>query len=117
MESPQWQKAVMDKEKLESYCLNPLHPRGRNKARVFASVLGLTQNQSEILRKALLAAIKLGKAIPTGKDVYGQRYQLDFEMEGIKGTATVRSLWIIRAKENFPRLSSCYILLKRRKRS
>jgi hypothetical protein len=38
--------AVVDIRKLRDYCLNPAHPRGRNKARVFASVLGLTASDA-----------------------------------------------------------------------
>ena len=36
------QHAVVDPAKLRDYCLNPKHPRGRHKARVFAASLGMT---------------------------------------------------------------------------
>ena len=42
--------------KLRSYCLNPRHPRGRHKARVFASALGITRENAGLLRQALLEA-------------------------------------------------------------
>lgn len=38
---PNAARAIVDIEKLRDYCLNPEHPRGRHKARVFARRLGL----------------------------------------------------------------------------
>jgi hypothetical protein len=35
---------------------------------------------------------------------------LDFEMSGPSGTAWVRSIWIVLKTEDFPRLTSCYVL-------
>jgi hypothetical protein len=35
---------------------------------------------------------------------------LDFEMRTAVGTATVRSGWIVRHGEDFPRLTSCYVV-------
>jgi hypothetical protein len=37
MKLPNGDRAIVDLEKLRAYCLNPQHPRGRHKARVFAS--------------------------------------------------------------------------------
>ncbi|MDQ3623478.1 MAG: hypothetical protein M3463_13475 [Verrucomicrobiota bacterium] len=42
--------------KLGDYSLNPLHREGRNKARVFASALGITAADADVLRAAVLAA-------------------------------------------------------------
>ncbi|MFI0608516.1 MAG: DUF6883 domain-containing protein [Anaerolineae bacterium] len=47
---------------------------------------------------------------------YGQRYVLVFEMVGLRGSAIVRSLWIVRTGEDIPRLTSCYVLLRRQRR-
>jgi hypothetical protein len=47
--------AVVDVRKLRNYCLSLHHPRGRHKARVFASALGLTAEDAEELREALLS--------------------------------------------------------------
>lgn len=53
---PNAAKAVVDKAKLSSYVLNPDHPVGRNKARVFRATLGVTQDDAGLLEAALLAA-------------------------------------------------------------
>ncbi len=42
MKLPNGERAVVDIIKLQDYCLNPAHPRGQHKARVFAAALGLT---------------------------------------------------------------------------
>ena len=100
--------AVVDVRKLRDYCLSPRHPRGRHKARVFVSALGLTANDAEELRAALLSAALSEEAVPAENDEYGERYMLDFEMETEVGEATVRSSWIVRRGEGFPRLTSCW---------
>jgi hypothetical protein len=107
---PSAERAVVDIAKLRDYCLNPDHLRGRHKARVFARVLGVTAEQAEDLREALLAAARTGHATAGDRDDYGQRYVVDFIMEGTSGSATVRSSWIVRVGEDFPRLTSCYVL-------
>lgn len=107
---PNPERAVVDIEKLRDYCLNPEHPRGRHKARVFAAALGLTARDAEELSIALLEAVRTGEAFPTTKDEYGERYFLDFTMSRPYGQARIRSLWIIPRGEDFPRLSSCYVL-------
>jgi len=50
------ERAVVDSQKLREYCLSPAHPRGRHKARVFASALRITQSDVEFLRMQLLEA-------------------------------------------------------------
>lgn len=95
--------------KLQEYCLSPTHPRGRHKARVFSAVLGLTADDAELLRDALIQAARTEDATPTDQDEFGQWYGIDFQMQGPKGTAIVRSAWIVRTGEQFPRLTSCYV--------
>ncbi len=107
---PNGERAVVEIAKLREYCLNPDHPRGRHKARVFAAVLGLTTSYAEELRDALLEAGRTGEATAGDQDEYGQRYVVDFTMNGPAGKARVRSSWIIRTGEDFPRLTSCYVL-------
>jgi hypothetical protein len=106
---PNTQKAVVDIEKLRDYCLCSTHPRGRHKARVFLEKLGLGPQDAEKLRTALLKAAVDVEAKATEKDDYGQRYVLDFLMSGPKGNVTVRSSWIIRVGEDFPRFVTCFI--------
>ena len=70
---PNYANAQFDLEKLHDYCLNGLHPRGRHKAQVFASSLGIGRRDSEWLRQAILAAIREAEAVEQEKDVHGTR--------------------------------------------
>jgi hypothetical protein len=107
---PNCERAFVDLKKLREYCLNPEHPRGRHKARIFAETLGFTAYDAEELRQALLEAACTNEAVLVGDDDFGPRYAVDFRIEGRAGIATVRSLWIVRRDEDFPRLISCYVL-------
>ncbi|MEX0702341.1 MAG: DUF6883 domain-containing protein [Planctomycetales bacterium] len=110
MRIPNADRAVVDLEKLTEYCLNPSHPRGRHKARVFESALGLTLFHAEVLRGALFDAASEIDPVEGERDEFGQRYVMEFEMTGPAGTAMVRSAWIIRTDEGFPRLVTCHVI-------
>lgn len=110
MKLPNADRAVVEIAKLRDYSLNPAHPEGKHKARVFQSALDLTVDDAERLRQIVLDAILLFEATPRSSTPYGQRFVVDFEVKGLHGLVTVRSAWIIRNNEDFPRLTSCYIL-------
>jgi hypothetical protein len=110
MKLPNGERAVVDMVKLRDYCLNPDHIRGRHKACVFAAALGLTSDHAEELRDALLEAARSQGATAAEADQYGQRYIVDFTMKRGDREAVVRSAWIVRTGEDFPRLTSCYVL-------
>jgi uncharacterized protein DUF6883 len=103
---------VIDRAKLRYYCLSTSHPRGRHKSRVFRSRLGLTATDTELLRRALLEAVRdhHEDLRPAEHDRYGRRYVLEFEMATPKGTAIVRSTWIARVGEDVLRFVTCYVL-------
>ena len=110
MKLPNPERAVVDVVKLRDYVLNSEHPRGRHKARVFAAKLGFAAGDAEAVRAMLLRAAVDYDAVPGKQDRYGRRYAVEFTMGGPAGLATVRSLWIVRRGEDFPRLASCYVL-------
>jgi hypothetical protein len=103
---------VVEIVNLREYCLSDTHPRGRHKARVFRSRLGLTDVDAELVREALLDAVRdqRHELKRTDADEYGQRYVLDFPTTTAVGTATVRSAWIVLAGQDVLRLVSCYVL-------
>jgi hypothetical protein len=43
-------------------------------------------------------------------DQFGHRYVIDFPLEHAGRRALVRAAWIVLTNEDFPRLTSCYIL-------
>ena len=111
MRLPNGGHAVVEIKKLQDYCLSKAHPHGRHKARVFESALGLTAGHAEVLREALLYAARTAEgAQPGEEDDHGMRFVLDFPMTGVARSATVRSGWIVRQGEDFPRLTTCFVL-------
>ena len=110
MKLPRAEGAFINQRKLLNYCLNPGHPRSPYKARVFWSALGFAESSAPILRAALLEATRNRNAVRGEVDEHGQRFMIDFPMTGPLGSAMVKSVWIIRSGEDFPRLVSCYIL-------
>lgn len=110
MSLPNAARAAVDIEKLRDYCLSESHSRGKHKARVFETVLGLTANDVYELRDAILSAVQTEEAAAGERDEYGQRYIVDFPMKRQGHEAIVRSAWIIRRGEDVPRLTSCYVL-------
>ena len=103
---------VVDIAKLRDYCLSEAHPRGRHKARVFRSRLGITARDAQRLRQALLDAAhdRQKDLLPADADEFGQRYVLDFPMTTAAGSANIRSAWIVLAGEDVLKLTSCYVL-------
>lgn len=110
MKLPNPDRAIISPDKLEGYSLNSNHPEGRHKATVFQSALGIGLEQAEELRAALRQALKSEDALPTKRNPYGQKYQIDLEMTREGKNAIIRSIWIVRQTEDFPRLVTCYIL-------
>jgi hypothetical protein len=109
MKLPNGEHAIVDIRKLLEYCLNSEHPRGRNKARVFASV-GIRPADAEELKTALLAAAGGVEAELGVANVYGQRYFVDFDFVRQGNVVRIRSAWILPTGDNLPRLTSCYVL-------
>jgi len=110
MHLPNADRAVVDIAKLRDYCLSTTHPRGRHKARIFGASLGMTAADAAELRDAILAAVLHVDAIETDSDAFGRRFVVDFALAHRGRTAEIRTAWIVRRGEEFPRLTSCYVL-------
>ena len=114
MKLPNAEAAVVDIVKLREYSLNPDHPKGKHKARVFLAALGIDENDAEQLREIILRAVLSAEAIEKEPSDYGRRFVVDFRVswakESVTRVALVRTAWIIRVGEDFPRLATCFIL-------
>ena len=108
MRIPNAEHAMVDIRNLRDYCLNPQHPEGKHKARLFVAALGMTDIDAESLRDALLQAVKSHGAALGRRDAYGQRYLIDFEFDWRGRRAILRSGWIIEHGPDTPRLTTCY---------
>lgn len=107
---PNADRAIVDLRKLRDYALSNEHHVGRHKARLFRDTIRIGQEDAGQIRSILLEVVKSEDAQPGERDYYGQRYRLDFTLEWRGYTARIRSAWIIRSGENFPRLVTCYPL-------
>jgi hypothetical protein len=77
---PNGASAVVDIEKLRDYCLNPLHVKGKHKARVFRATLGMTADDAERLREVLPDVARTHEAGQAGPGDYGDRFVIEFRM-------------------------------------
>jgi len=106
---PNHEQAIIDIEKLRSYCLSPRHPTGKNKARVFQSALGMNISDAEILKSQILIQIGQNEVVDGIKDKYGKRYIVSVRIRNLDYVAKVITIWIVLNEEDFPRLITCYI--------
>ena len=109
---PRAETAVIPPAKLRDYCLNPEHATGRNKARVFAWVLGIYQANWEYLAGQLLAGVQTALISRIEVKPDGTGYEVIVSVDGLNGaTASVKSGWFIDAEpaDASPRLTSAYV--------
>ncbi|POD94446.1 S-type pyocin domain-containing protein [Pectobacterium odoriferum] len=103
-------KATIDKNKLTGYALNPEHPVGGHKAKVFESALGYNQsNVDELIEQVRLGAGSSPAALGNATN-YGQQVIVDMPIEGINGSsAIVRIGWFFDNGSDVPRLATIYV--------
>jgi hypothetical protein len=107
---PNRQKAILKLRKIENYCLNPNHPRGRHKARVFRNSLNIDRQDAQWLREILLAAAGEHDAVELGADALGRRWRIDIPVTRQNKKAVVRTIWIVRTGEDTPRFVTCWVV-------
>lgn len=101
--------AVIDVAKLRDYALNPAHPEGRHKARVFTASLGITAADADWLAAKILTTLPDAVAIAGDADGHGQRFTVNMQVQRENRAALVRTGWIVRTGEDFPRLVTCFV--------
>ena len=109
MKLPYPHRAVVEIEKLRDYSLNPNHPVGKHKARVFKASLGLTMQNAAWLRERALEMAVTGEAVLGRSSVFGQKYVIDAVITHQGMSALVRFCWIMEFGTDFSRLTSCYV--------
>jgi hypothetical protein len=99
---PRSDHAIFDLRKLEDYCLDPNHPRGRHKARMFRELLGVTRADAGWLRAVLLAAAREGEAIELASNAFGVQWRVDIPVSRQGRSVVVRTIWIVRTERTVP---------------
>lgn len=95
---------------LTEYALNPNHPVGGNKAKVFESALGYNQSNADDLMRQIYEKLPSSEAVVGKLDQYGQRYTVDIPITGPNGnTVNVRTGWITKTGLDIPELTTIYV--------
>jgi hypothetical protein len=106
---PRAREATIPTAKLVSYALDPSHERGRHKARVFASALGITTSDWRYLHDQILEKLPEGEVTSTHITPFGIAYEVILMIDGLNGrTAPVITTWMI-ANNATPRLTSTWV--------
>jgi len=77
---------------------------------VFRQALGVHLEDAVWLRAVLLDAAATGDAMPVTTDAWGTYWQLDTIIRRHRKRAVVRTLWIVPAGEDLPRLVTCWVV-------
>ena len=110
LQLPDADRAVIPVEKLRSYALDPTHRYGRHKARVFAAVLGIGQDDWAYLRDAILEALSTAYVSAVRESLDGLIYEVRVDVDGLNGrSAEVLTAWETRFPGDAPRLVTAYI--------
>ncbi|MFQ5707410.1 MAG: DUF6883 domain-containing protein [bacterium] len=112
---PDGAKAVIPEGKLEDYCLNPFHPDGKHKAKVFGKALGITQANSVKLKELVLKSAESGEVTKEQENDFGKIYRVEYEVEGINQKEILCTLWLVGVGKDRPYLTSCFIKTRRGK--
>jgi hypothetical protein len=108
MKLPNGDRAVILMDKLLGYCLNPDHIRGKHKARVFKSVLGITADNVGQLEALVRQAALEGEIIQERETNFGQEFKLDWMIPGTD-SVELRTIWIVPPHSIEPQLVSAFI--------
>lgn len=112
---PQVGQAVFTPKKIFGYALNVDHPRGGNKARVFAAALGFTADNGDLLISALREGVPRQPAKLLEQTTHGDLYRVDVPVTGPAGSAIVRTGWLVEPGADGPRLTSAFVKPSKRK--
>ncbi|MGP0583694.1 phage minor capsid protein [Paenibacillus timonensis] len=94
--------------KLTQYALDPNHPKGKDKARVFQSALGYNQSNYKDLIDNVNRNLGAAPAYFRGSTPYGDKYEVILPLQGPNGkTANVLTAWMM--KDGKARLTSIYV--------
>jgi len=105
-----YEKASIPRAKLEDYLLNPAHPVGKHKAKVFESALGFDQSSWELLEMAIRNELPYNEALSTKDDLYGRRYNVTITIKGPNGSEKeVITAWILKTGDDRPSFVTAYL--------
>jgi uncharacterized protein DUF6883 len=110
MKLPNADKAIVERQKILGYLLNPLHRRGASKARFFTR-FGFHAEKWKHLAEALHLHGKTHEVKRVHETGFGPRYEIEGKLHAPDGRSPrVRSVWQMDKGEVAPRLITAYAL-------
>jgi hypothetical protein len=101
----------IDPAKLIRYALNPEHPRGGQKARVFRAALGYTLDNYQILIDQIEQLALDADAVVSREDQFGLHLRVDLMITGVAGqTVRIRTSWMIAPRSDIAALTTLFVL-------
>lgn len=107
-------RAKLDPNKFTGYALNPDHPVGGNKAKVFAAATGFTKENADDLMTQIRRGVVENEPALGKVDQWGERFTVEIPVAGPTGAGTVTTGWIFKTGEDVPTLTT--LLMKGRKK-
>jgi hypothetical protein len=105
---PNAEKAVVGRDKIVDYLLNPAHPDNGGKA-AFFELLGFRRDEWKTLAKSLQALAARTEITNSAASPHGRKYVIVGQIESPSGkVAVVRTIWIVDRGLNFARLVTAY---------
>jgi len=108
MKLPNANMAVVSREKIADYLLNPVHPDNGGKAEFFMQ-LGFHRSQWESLATTLQALAQTAEVLRVSESPHGKKYVIVGQIETPSGkTVQVQTIWIVDKGLNVARLVTAY---------
>ncbi|GLI52684.1 DUF6883 domain-containing protein [Thermodesulfovibrio yellowstonii] len=108
MKLSNYEKALIDNEKILNYLLSETHPVGKFKAKFFRS-LGFNANNADLLKNALLQIACDGTVTKAIDTPFGVKYIIEgFLPTPIGQTVNILTVWIIEKGEKILRFVTAY---------
>ncbi|MGH7976609.1 MAG: DUF6883 domain-containing protein [Limisphaerales bacterium] len=108
MKLPGAEKAIVSREKIINYLLNPAHPDNGGKAEFFTQ-FGFRREQWEILATTLKNLAATGEVANATESSHGKKYIIVGRIQSSGGKSpTVRTIWIVDKGQDTARLVTAY---------
>lgn len=105
---PSAERAIVDGTKITEYLLNAAHPDNGGQARFFLSLGFSTASPMLLASRAQVAGDWRG-VVQVSTSTHGTKYVVDGQIESPDGRRrAVRTVWIIDAGQELPRLVTAY---------
>lgn len=108
MKLPNAGKALVEREKIADYLLNPAHPDNGGKAEFFTK-LGFQRKEWEILATALRTLARTSDVTSHAESPHGRKYVIVGRIESPVGkSVAVKTIWIVDKGWAVARLVTAY---------